>query len=106
MIYQITYTKDGSGRNRKVARPVKDRQELMALRDSPENLAHLAKAREGSDADKRELVQLAYNLGHIDGKIAGAKNIGSYFFYDVDCYDKAESPKIRDMILGKKTRSA
>ena len=102
MIYQITYTKDGSGRNRKVARPVKDRQELMALRDSPENLAHLAKAREGSDADKRELVQLAYNLGHIDGKIAGAKSIGSYFFYDVDCYDKAESPKIRDMILGKK----
>ena len=33
MIYQITYTKDGSGRNRKVARPVKDRQELMALRE-------------------------------------------------------------------------
>ena len=100
MIYQITYTKDGSGRNRKVARPVKDRQELMALR--AENLAHLAKAREGSDADKRELVQLAYNLGHIVGKIAGAKSIGSYFFYDVDCYDKGESPKIRDMILGKK----
>ena len=102
MIYQITYTKDGSGRNRKVARPVRDRQELMALRDSPENLGHLAKARQGSDADKRELVQLAYNLGHIDGKIAGAKSVGSYFFYDVDCYDKAESQHIRDMILGKK----
>ena len=102
MIYQITYTKDGSGRNRKVARPVKDRQELMSLRDSPENLGHLAKAREGSDADKRELVQLAYNLGHVSGRIAGAKSVGSYFFYDVDCYDNAESPKIRDMILGKK----
>ena len=102
MIYQITYVKDGSGRNRKVARPVRDRQELMALRDSQENLMHLAKARQGSDADKRELLQLAYNLGHIDGKIAGAKSVGSYFFYDVDCYDKSESPNIRDMILGKK----
>ena len=88
MIYQITYTKDGSGRNRKVARPVKDRQELMSLRDSPENLGHLAKAREGSDADKRELVQLAYNLGHVSGRIAGAKSVGSYFFYDVDCYEE------------------
>ena len=102
MIYQITYVKDGSGRNRKVARPVRDRQELMALRDSQENLMHLAKARQGSNADKRELLQLAYNLGHIDGKIAGAKSVGSYFFYDVDCYDKSESPNIRDMILGKK----
>ena len=102
MIYQITYVKDGSGRNRKVARPVRDRQELMALRDSQENLMHLAKARQGSDADKRELIQLAYNLGHIDGKIAGAKSVGSYFFYDVDCYDKSESQNIRDMILGKK----
>ena len=53
MIYQITYVKDGSGRNRKVARPVRDRQELMALRDSQENLMHLAKARQGSNADKR-----------------------------------------------------
>ena len=104
MIYQITYTKDGSGRNRKVARPVKDRQELMSLRDSPENLGHLAKAREGSDADKRELVQLAYNLGHVSGRIAGAKSVGSYFFYDVDCYEEEvkEVKGIKELILSKK----
>ena len=94
--------KDGSGHNRKVARPIKDREELMALRDSSENLAHLEKARQGSQADKALLVQLAYNIGHVDGLLAGCKSIGSYFFYDVDCYDETESGKIREMVLAKK----
>ena len=52
MIYQITYVKDESGQNRKVARLVKDRQELLALRDSPDNLGHLAKAKQGDKAEK------------------------------------------------------
>ena len=55
MIYRITYAKDGNGRNKKVARPVKDRAELMSLRDSPENLELLAKARQGDEKAKRNL---------------------------------------------------
>ncbi|MBQ9650376.1 MAG: hypothetical protein IJV25_08145 [Prevotella sp.] len=102
MIYQVTYVKDESGQNRKVARLVKDRQELMALRDSPENLRHLEKAKQGDKGEKAELLQLAYNIGHVDGLLAGCKSIGSFFFYDVDCYDETESPKIREMILSKK----
>ena len=102
MIYRITYAKDGNGRNKKVARPVKDRAELMSLRDSPENLELLAKARQGDEKAKRNLLQLAYNLGYVDGPLAGCKSIGSYFFYDVDCYDEAERPKIRESVLAKK----
>ena len=56
MSYQITYVKDESGQNRKVARLVKDRQELLALRDSPDNLGHLAKAKQGDKAEKEGLV--------------------------------------------------
>ena len=102
MIYQIDYVKDGSGRNRKVARPVKNREELLALRNSPENLAHLAKARQGDQTEKAELLQLAYNIGYVDERLAGCKSIGSYFFYDVDFYDEAESLRIQQLILAKK----
>ena len=102
MIYRITYVKDGDGRNKKVARPVKDRAELLSLRDSPENLELLAKARQGDEKAKRNLLQLAYNLGYVDGPLAGCKSVGSYFFYDVDCYDEAERPKIRESVLAKK----
>ncbi|MBR5430952.1 MAG: hypothetical protein IK119_01050, partial [Bacteroidales bacterium] len=79
MIYQVTYVKDESGQNRKVARLVKDRKELMALRDSPENLGHLEKAKQGDKGEKAELLQLAYNLGYVDSLLAGCKSIGSYF---------------------------
>ena len=41
MIYRITY----DNKSRKLAHPVKNREELMALRDSKLNLENLAKAR-------------------------------------------------------------
>ena len=113
MIYHII--KEGLGRGRhKVARPVKNREELLALRNSEENLSHLAKARQGDDAAKAKLVQLAYNLGHVEGRLAGCKSIGSHFFHDVDCYPSEEagaereesrakaSEQIKELILSKK----
>ena len=105
MIYQITYTKDGNGRNKKVARPVKDRAELMALRNSKENLELLAKARQGDGEAKAKLLQLAYNIGHVDGLLAGCESQGSFFFHDVDCYDAEQSKAIKDLILSKKDES-
>ena len=101
MIYHITKTGTGKGRH-KVARPVRNREELMALRNSADNLRHLEKARQGDEAEKAELVQLAYNLGHVDGALAGCKSIGSHFFHDVDCYDRGQSEATRDLILAKK----
>ena len=82
--------------------PVKNREELMALRNSKENLEHLAKARGGDPKEKGKLLQLAYNLGHADGKLAGVESIGSYFFHDVDCYDPAQTAEIKALVLSKK----
>ncbi len=101
MIYRITY--EGKGKDkRKLAHPVKDRKALMALRDSKKNLDLLAKARNGDNEAKGKLLQLAYNIGHVDGLIAGCKSQGSFFFHDVDCYDREQSEAIRDLILSKK----
>jgi len=97
MIYRIYY----EGR-RKFALPVRNREELMALRNSPENLEHLAKAQKGDQAEKGKLLQLSYNLGYAGGALAGCKSIGSYFFHDVDCYDKEHSEQTKELILSKK----
>ena len=97
MIYRIYY--EGK---RKFALPVKNREELMALRDSQQNLSNLSKARQGNEKAKADLLQLAYNIGHVNGLIAGCKSIGSYFFHDVDCYDKEHSQQTKELILSKK----
>ena len=87
MIYRITYIDKGDGKSHKLANPVKDRQALMALRDEKKNLDYLEKARKGDAEAKAKLLQLAYNIGYVDGEIAGCKSQGSFFFHDVDCYD-------------------
>ncbi len=102
MVYQIRYEDKGSGRRQKVARPIKNRKELMALRNSKMNLRLLAKARDGDSEAKAKLLQLAYNIGYADGPLAGCKSQGSFFFHDVDCYDAAQSEAIRELILSKK----
>ena len=96
MIYRIYY--EGK---RKFALPVKNREELMALRNSQQNLDNLSKARQGDEKAKTGLLQLAYNIGHVNGALAGCKSIGSYFFHDVDCYDSEHSERIKSIILEK-----
>ena len=98
MIYHIDYDKD----RRKVACPVKNRQELLALRDSEKNLRILREYRSGKTDVKGDLLQLAYNIGHVNGLIAGCKSIGSHFFHDIDCYDKEQSEAYKQLILSKK----
>ena len=102
MIYRIYY----KGK-RKFALPVKNRKELMALRNSKENLGNLSKAQKGDQEAKGQLVQLAYNIGHVEGALAGCKSIGSFFFHDIDCYGtgeerKVNSEKYKELILSKK----
>ena len=97
MIYRITY-KD----KHKYATPVKNRAQFLALRDSKTNLSNLEKARQGDNVAKGKLVQFAYNLGHVDGALAGCKSIGSYFFHDIDCYDKEQAEVICKQILDHK----
>ena len=98
MIYRITY----DNKKRKLAHPVRNREELMALRDSMQNLENLARARQGDEKAKADLLQLAYNIGHVEGLIAGCKSQGSFFFHDVDCYDAEQSDAFKELILSKK----
>ena len=102
MIYRVEYIDNGKGKKKKLAHPVKDRKALMALRDSKKNHGLLEKARKGDAEAKAKLLQLAYNIGHVDGLLAGCKSIGSYFFYDVDCYDQAQTEAFKEVILSKK----
>ena len=97
MIYRIYY--EGK---RKFALPIKNREELMALRNSKANLDTLSKVRQGDASAKPNLLQLAYNIGHVEGALAGCKSIGSYFFHDVDCYDSEHSQQTKELILSKK----
>ena len=97
MIYKIYY--EGK---RKFALPIKNREELMALRNATENVAHLTEAKRGNQEEKKKLLQLAYNIGHVNGPLAGCKSIGSYFFHDVDCYDEAHSERIKRLVMEKR----
>ena len=97
MIYRILC----KGRS-KYATRVKDREVLLSLRNAPENLAHLEKARQGDPSEKMKLVQFAYNLGFAEGPLKGCKSVGSQFFHDVDCYNAAESEATKELILAKK----
>ena len=96
MIYKVYY----KGK-RKFALPIKNREELMALRNSKENLSNLRKAQKGDQEAKAQLVQLAYNIGHVDGALAGCKSQGSFFFHDIDCYSKEQSEAYKELILSK-----
>ena len=98
MIYHVTY----NAKRQKIASRVNNREEFVAIRNSAENLANLAKARAGDEKAKAKLAQFAYNLGHAEGPLAGCKSIGSYFFHDIDCYNQDESQKMAQQILAKK----
>ena len=98
MIYHVTY----NAQRQKIASRVNDREEFLAIRNSGENLAHLTKARTGDEKAKGKLAQFAYNLGHVEGPLAGCKSIGSYFFHDIDCYNQTESQAMAQQIMAKK----
>ncbi len=98
MIYHIQYDEN----HHKLARAVNSREELLALRNAPENLANLALARQGDEAAKARLLQLAYNIGHVDGLLAGCKSQGSFFFHDVDSYEHSDSEALMATILEKR----
>ena len=98
MIYHITY--DGS--RHKVACPVRNRAELIRLRNSRQNLKYLKHFLAGDKKAKMKLLQLAYNARPINGKLAGCRHVGSFFFHDVDCYNPEQTQAYKDLILSKK----
>ena len=98
MIYHITYDRGGH----KMARPVKNRKELLRLRNSRQNLQYLKRFLGGDKKAKMKLLQLAYNARPVNGRLAGCKWIGSTFFHDVDGYNPEQSQQTKELILSKK----
>ena len=98
MIYCITY----DGARHKLACPVKNRAELMRLRNSSQNRRNLKRYYKGDKKAKLKLLQLAYNARPVNGRLAGCQHIGSFFFHDVDCYDEQQTAAYKQLILSKK----
>ena len=98
MIYYITY----DGARHKLACPVKNRTELMRLRNSGLNRRNLKHYYKGDKKAKLKLLQLAYNARPVNRRLAGCQHIGSFFFHDVDCYDEQQTAAYKDLILNKK----
>ena len=74
----------------------------MRLRNSSLNRRNLKKYYNGDKKAKLYLLQLAYNARPVNGRLAGCQHIGSFFFHDVDCYDKQQSADYKELILSKK----
>ena len=98
MIYYITF----DGARHKLACPVKNRAELMRLRNSSQNRRNLKRYYKGDKKAKLKLLQLAYNARPVNGRLAGCQHIGSFFFHDVDCYDEQRTAAYKQLILSKK----
>lgn len=98
MIYYITF----DGARHKLACPVKNRAELMRLRNSSQNRRNLKRYYKGDKKAKLKLLQLAYNARPVNGRLAGCQHIGSFFFHDVDCYDEQQTAAYKQLILSKK----
>ena len=112
MVNYIYYTeKDGQGQRHMAARPVRTREEYMALRDSEANRRQVDKVRrmmaEGAKDDevKREkfrLAKFAYNDLMPDGAVKNASHPSSTFFHDIDLYDGADVDALKQKALQMK----
>ena len=99
MSVHMIYYKDGAKR----MRPVLSRPEYLALRNSGEQIANVAAAREGDGVAKRRLVQMNYScLPNEDGSLKGANKMSTSVGMDIDHIPAEEMQPLRERILAKK----
>ena len=99
MVNLITI-EDGSGR--KIARPIRDSKEYIALRNAPDNAKNFYDARGGDEAAKARQIQFNYNDLLPDGVLKGCCHPSSTFAHDIDCGDAKEQERIKAVLLEKK----
>ena len=69
----------------KMMRPVKDRDEYIALRNKPSNVEYTTAARMGNPEAKRRMIQFNYScLPAEGGKLKGAKTVSNSVGMDID----------------------
>lgn len=94
------YQKDGKGP--KLARPVKSKEEYIALRNAPDNAKNFYDARGGDENAKGNQIEFNYNDLLPDGVLKGCKHPSSTFAHDIDCGDAQEQVRLKDEILAMK----
>ena len=87
---------------RKMARPVTNREEYIARRNSAENAKSFYDARAGDQKAKARQVQ--YNYGDLlpDGVLKGCCHPSSTFPHDIDCNSPEEQERISQILIEKK----
>ena len=98
MINEIIINWDG----RKVGRPITNRNDYFAARNTAANKENFLKARSGDDSAKRRLVQFNYNAQLPDGLLAGCKIAASTYCIDIDCDNEEQRHETAQRILQHK----
>ena len=91
-----------NGDGHKVARPVKNRKEYLALRNAARNVNNFQKAREGDKKAKARLLQFNYNALLPDGVLKNCRHVASTFALDIDCGKEAVCRETAQRILSQK----
>ena len=86
----------------KKARPVKNRREYFAIRNTEANVRNFAAARGGDKKAKMALKQFNYNDLLPNGVLRGCNHSASTFAHDIDCGDEEKCKEMAQRILAKK----
>ena len=86
----------------KKARPVKNRKEYLAIRNTDANVKNFAAARGGDKKAKMALKQFNYNDLLPNGVLRGCNHSASTFAHDIDCGNEEECKEMAQKILAKK----
>ena len=94
-----TINKDGV----KYMRPVRTREEYLALRNGGSQVEYMRRIRAGEERLKSELVQMNYScMPNDDGTLKGSRRMTTTVGMDIDHLSAEEMPIILDRILAKK----
>ncbi len=83
----------------KKARRVTNRDEYLALRNTPDNCRHFELGRKGDEKEKAKQAQFNYNDLLPDGVLKGCRHPSSTFSHDIDCGDEADCRHIATLLL-------
>ena len=99
MSVHVIYYQDGA----KMMRPVRSREEYLALRDSEKQRAIVKAVREGDERQKHRLVQMNYScLPNADGSLRGSKTMSTTIGMDIDHVPDSDMEPLKQRILMKK----
>ena len=86
----------------KKARPVNNRREYFAIRNTEANVRNFQQARQGDKKAKMRQKQFNYNDLLPDGVLKGCCHVASTFAHDIDCGNEEECKLIAQRLMEKK----